>query len=243
MTVWRRFTLGFQIYFKDLATIVPVVLTIWLPANFLLNYLLLVVLNDPGFLAEFFIGSLLQCLLYPIEIAAVLIILEGRDRGVRVSYGTAIQRALRRWFRVFLTEQITSIFIVLKLFLLIVPGVIAALRYALVDPVTALEGAWPSEAMARSSELTAGNRLQILWTILSFLVAQYILLTILGIPFAIVGWDKKLVGAVFLSCVDSLTFSLLGAFIYLFYAEGKRRIDGPIAQGLPENSTSTPSNT
>jgi hypothetical protein len=243
LTFWQRFPLGIQIYVRDLGTLLPVVLTIWLPANALVEFLLLRVLGDPGFMGEFFLGALVQGFLYPLEIASVLMILEGRDRGTPVRYGTALIRAGRMWFRVFLTEQITGVFILLKLLLLIIPGIIAALRYSLVDASTALEGAWPSEAMGRSSDLTQGRRRQIFWTFLFFYVVQSAFVFMLNIPLSLLGWDRCLAGAVFASCVDSLTFSVLGAFVYLFYVEGKRRIDEGADQGLPENSTSIPSST
>jgi Membrane domain of glycerophosphoryl diester phosphodiesterase len=75
--------------------------------------------------------------------------------------------------------------------LLIVPGIMLALMWALVIPVAVLENKGLSDSAARSKELTKGNRGRIFAIYFLFVVLYYIITVVLQLPaFAILGISK-----------------------------------------------------
>jgi hypothetical protein len=77
--------------------------------------------------------------------------------------------------------------IAVGLILLIVPGVLVALKWSLAIPVTVLEHTGMSASLSRSSVLTKGYRLRILAIYFLFVVLTYIFYSLWEIPLLVAG--------------------------------------------------------
>jgi hypothetical protein len=73
-----------------------------------------------------------------------------------------------------------GILVFLGFILLIVPGVLLALRWSVAGPALVLEGRAIPEAMGRSADLTRDRRMSILLLFLIFLGIQFVLQAVLG---------------------------------------------------------------
>lgn len=93
--------------------------------------------------------------------------------GKGVSPGAAIGDGLRYFFPLILLGILLGLGVMLGFILLIVPGIILAVRWAVAAPAVVIEGLGPTTAMGRSAELSKGSR----WAIFG-LFLLYILLSI-----------------------------------------------------------------
>jgi hypothetical protein len=92
----------------------------------------------------------------------------------------------RHWRRLLGLGILAAIGVLFGLFLLIVPGVLLALRWSVAGPAVVLEGRGIQEAMGRSASLTRDRRWAIFLLALIFLGAMIVLqiaLSIIGFPF------------------------------------------------------------
>lgn len=151
--------------------IAMLVLTVWLPANLLVNYLTFFVL-DPDNTSAFFRASfLIESVVGPLYLGSMIYAVWQIKQGQTVGYAEAIGAGLSNWVRLFAARLIANLMISVGLLAFIVPGVMMALRYALLDCAVVIEGAGPSQARRRSSYLTKDVRSQILvLTVLFYLV-------------------------------------------------------------------------
>jgi hypothetical protein len=81
----------------------------------------------------------------------------------------------------------TSILIGLATMLLIIPGILLAVRWTMVVPVAMLEDAGFSVATSRSSDLSDGKRWQIFLIGLLYFVMTYAVMTVMYLPIIIIG--------------------------------------------------------
>jgi len=117
-------------------------------------------------------------------------------RGRPVHLGEAIHRGLSRFFPILGVAILTSLGIVFASLLLLIPGVMLAIRWAVALPVCVVEGAGPLASLRRSAVLTRGHR----WKIFAILL----LLVIMG----------PLVGAMVASVFRSHAGALMAALAY-----------------------------
>ena len=78
--------------------------------------------------------------------------------GRSVTIGAAFQSARGRIVGILIASCLVGLLTFLGLLLLIVPGVLLALRWSLTVPALVIEDLSPRDAMARSSDLTEGHR-------------------------------------------------------------------------------------
>ena len=72
---------------------------------------------------------------------------------------------IKKWWPIFAVSFLTGLYIGLGTLCFIIPGIILAVRYSLVVPVTAVEDVGVDQAMKRSSALTQGYRWRIFGTL------------------------------------------------------------------------------
>lgn len=89
---------------------------------------------------------------------AVVWLIHGALSGKTPSVGASLRRAVGRYLSLLGASLQSSIFTLLYLLLLIVPGVLKALSYAVVLPVVMLEDKGASASLARSTQLMDGHR-------------------------------------------------------------------------------------
>jgi hypothetical protein len=97
-------------------------------------------------------------------------------RGRPVNLGEAIRRGLSRFFPILGVAILTSVGIVFASLLLVVPGVILAVRWAVALPVCVVEGAGPLASLGRSAVLTRGHR----WKVFAILLLLVIVGPLMG---------------------------------------------------------------
>jgi hypothetical protein len=106
--------------------------------------------------------------------------------GRRVSINSCLEAGRRHWLRLLGLDILVALGVCLGTILLIVPGVLLALRWSVCIPALVLEGRGVQEAMGRSADLTQDRRWPIFLLGLIFLGAMILLqiaLTIVGLPF------------------------------------------------------------
>lgn len=104
--------------------------------------------------------------------------------GKGVSFGAAIGDGLRYFFPLFVMALLAGIGMMLGFLLLIVPGLILAVRWILAAPIVVIERVGPTNSLGRSAELTEKHRWAIFGLILLYLVFAYAVQIILGVALA-----------------------------------------------------------
>jgi len=100
--------------------------------------------------------------------------------GQPVQPGEAIQRALSRFFPLVGLAILYTIGITLGFMLLIVPGFMLMVRWAITVPACVVEKLGPVASMGRSARLTKGHRWKIFGTLLLMMIVNVILNQIVG---------------------------------------------------------------
>lgn len=101
--------------------------------------------------------------------------------GAGVKFGAALGDGLRFFFPLFILGILVSLGVFVGLLILIVPGIILAVRWCIAAPVTVIERDGPTHAMGRSAELTEGCRWAIFGLLVLYLVFAYAVQIVLGL--------------------------------------------------------------
>ena len=162
---WSAFGGGLAATFKNLGTVIPLMLGMGLVAasadTALYHWLGGGETQDQGTLIKVLLAwtgvALVQeILLGPIIAAVAVYVGRLHSAGQGASLYSAVNFALGRYSRLFLPHMIAQLSIQLGLMLLLFPGVIYVSMYAFVDSVACLEQkVWPLD---RSKKLTRGRR-------------------------------------------------------------------------------------
>jgi hypothetical protein len=108
-------------------------------------------------LASVFVNSLMDgALIY----AVVTLLRTGAAPSLAESYTWG----LRRWWPLFLCTLLMNVLTGVGFVLLVIPGIILSLMFAVAVPVVVIENRGPVAALERSAQLTKGNRVLILFT-------------------------------------------------------------------------------
>jgi hypothetical protein len=135
-------------------------LLVWLPFDLLGELIANATSDDPlsqlraynrvNNLTSFFVGALVN--------GVVLVSVFAFGRGEKLSFGEAFSEAGRMYSRVLHTSWSFGWRVGLATLLLIVPGIVLAVRYAFALPITVLEGAAGPDAIDESVRRTEGHR-------------------------------------------------------------------------------------
>jgi hypothetical protein len=153
------------------------------------------------------------------------------QRAGAASTRESLGRGLRALPKLFLINFMYMAVVGVGYVLLIVPGVIFSLMYALVVPVALAEGRGPLESFKRSSELTSGYRGLIFLTYFLWGLAVVVLNLIIGGSFAYGGPRDSLavlMAQAFAGGILTSTTAVLTVYIYLgLLHERGRGFDAP----------------
>ena len=105
-------------------------------------------------------------LLGALVVPAVVFGLVQRLRGGAPNFGEALRWGRRQWLRTIGNDVRVEITVGLYLLLLVIPGVLAALRLTYVEVVVAIEADTQTAPLARSQALAKGRLWRILWVML-----------------------------------------------------------------------------
>lgn len=101
--------------------------------------------------------------------------------GSGVKFGAAIGDGLRYFFPLLIVGILVGLGTGLGFMLLVVPGIILAVRWSITSPIVVVEKSGPTSSMGRSAELSKGHRWAIFGLVLLYLVLAYGVQIVLGL--------------------------------------------------------------
>jgi uncharacterized membrane protein len=159
-------------------------------ANFLMFTLVAIVAGLPNQLggdfesgagvARSIIVFIISVILYFVGQAVILYGAFQAMRGRPVMIGDAVGRAFSRFFSLLGISILVGFGVAIGFMLLVVPGIILALRWAVAVPACVVENKGALESMRRSAELTKGHRWKIfgIWVLIA--IVAIVVLSIAG---------------------------------------------------------------
>lgn len=225
-----KFSEAFRLLRQNLRLFTAIILTVWLPGNILVNY---VAYNLEGASDTLYLKlpMWIEGIFGPIYIGALVYSLFQIKSGRTVTYREAIAIGFKNWGSLFAARFVAGILRVRGCIALIVPGVILAVRYSLLDAAVIIEGKGTSASRARSIELTVGRRWQIFWAAVFFFVSFLLLSFAIYLPLGFVASLNIMPNEVVLDCILDIAYAIMQIVIFLFYWEATQdqRVAEPIA--------------
>jgi fumarate reductase subunit D len=198
-------------------------------ANFLMFTLVAVVAGLPNQLggdfessagvAQSIIAFIISVILYFVGQAVILYAAFQAMRGRDVIIGDAIGRAFSRFLSLLGISILVGLGVAIGFMLLIVPGIILALRWAVAVPACVVENKGPLESMRRSAELTKGHRWKVfgIWVLIA--IVAIIILIIVGVFAGLGAVVAQGLGRVLIAGVISLILTaIVTAYSYVLNA-------------------------
>ena len=196
-----------------------IILTVWLPGNLLVNYLAYRVYTEEDVLRLMRSTMWIEGVFGPVYIAAMLHALSKLKNGQRPRYSEAMAVGFRNWGRLFAARFVAGLLIGLGFIALVGPGIVLAVRYALLDSAVVLEGVDTTEARSRSTELTVGVRWQILWAGLLFFVVFSLFSFLIYLPVGFLPQLDTMATGVVLDCLLDVAYAIIQIVMFLYYWE------------------------
>ncbi len=223
--MFKKFSEALSILWHNLGLFAAIVLTVWLPANILIN-LLSYHYESIGDLGAFKITMWIEGIFGPIVIGALLYALSRIKQGNRVTYGEVMAVGFRKWGALFTARFVAGLLILLGFLALIVPGVILTVRYSLLDAAVILEDSGISESRARSIVLTKGRRWQIFGAAMLFFALFFTLSFTVYLPLGLLESPIIMPVEILLDCLIDVVYIVIQIVIFLFYWESVQEADG-----------------
>jgi hypothetical protein len=211
----------FRLLLAHLDLFTQIALTVWLPALLTASYQDFFAAGERGTPRGLAVVLATEVVLGPLVAAATIAALARFARGLPASYWQVMSEGLGAWRRLFAVRVVTGLLIAGGLLLLIVPGLVMLVRYAVVDSVAVLEGAGPTEARRRSLELTAGQRRDIALTAGSLFVLTWLASLSVSAVLQVAPSLNHFVVRVLVDCVFAVGQTLFTIALFLFYQRGR----------------------
>jgi hypothetical protein len=218
-----KMVMAFRLLFGQLPLFAALVLTIWIPGHLLIDMAVASNPNQADTLVVLQLGQLVEFVFGPIYAAGIITALAARMAGEKTSYLEAMRAGLHHWGRLFGARLVAGLLVLLGFLALIIPGLILATRYMLIDEVVVLEGAGVRESRQRSSQLTWGKALQIFraWVvsialIMTFSFALAKLLDLAGLQNHVLAADAC-------DCLISVFAVFFNCLLFLYYWEARQQ--------------------
>ena len=210
-----RFSQALSLLWNNLGLFTAIILTVWLPGNILTNF----VAYNYAEVSYIALIMLIEGIFGPLYIGALVYALYRIKMGHRVTYKEAIAVGFRKWGSLFAARFVAGILVGLGFFALIVPGIILAVRYSLLDAAVIIEGKGTSGSLARSIELTAGRRWQIFGAAIVFVIPFLLVSFLIYLPLGFCESLDVMPVGVALDCVLDIVYAVIQIVIFLFYWE------------------------
>jgi hypothetical protein len=213
---------------RNLALFGSIILTVWLPASILLVYLRLHVFPATGgdelqiALQEVRVNNVIELAFGPLCTGAIIYAAAQLKQGAQVTYREAMSYGAKQSLRLLGTRIPCGFIVVLGLLAFIIPGIVLALRFALIDSIVILERINGLNARKRSVELTRGRRWQILGTVTLTLVWTAILVAIPSFLFELAGQSNNFGCMVIDQSLSNIVLILLDLVLFLLYWEAQQ---------------------
>lgn len=144
------------------APISAIVLAVWLPGNLLVEYLAREPLGADALGRSLRAAVAIEVILGPAYACGVLCLLGAASDGEQAALGPALRRAFRIWPRVFWARLLTGLLVLGGLVVFVIPGLVLAVRLAMIDAVVVRERLTPLAAVRRTLQLSRGRSWRIL---------------------------------------------------------------------------------
>ncbi|MCY1208877.1 hypothetical protein D9M68_167290 [compost metagenome] len=102
-------------------------------------------------------------LFYPLYVGALIIFVDSRSHRIRLKPRQVLEMALFRWPSFAVLAAISTLLIMVGVWMLVIPGVYVMIKLAFAEYLLVLEGKSPLDAIKESFALTQGH----FWTILA----------------------------------------------------------------------------
>ncbi len=215
--MFSKFGEAIRLLLDNLGLFSAIVLTVWLPGNVLLNYLVFNVFSPDNLFGPARISMWIEGIFGPVYVGALIHALAQLERGQRPEYWAAMKVGFGMWGRLFVARFVAGLIVLLGLVALIVPGIVLAVRYAFLDQAVVLDGATTEGARTRSTELTAGVRWQIFGAAVLFFALFFVAAALVyEIPLLIPQLDVMATYIV-IDCMLDVGFLVLQIVIFLYY--------------------------
>jgi hypothetical protein len=232
----------FALLLSHLHLFTLIALTVWLPASLALNYIEFFQRGEaqPGRVLQ--VTLTMQLFLDPLVVAATLCALRRVKEGAPAGYWTSLADGVAAWARLVLIRFLVNALVAVPAVALVLlaragasrpaaGGLGAALsvlvvlllvRVALVEPVTVLGGGTVVSAWRRAAALSAGQRWQILATMVVLLVLVLGVGLLAGWAFRSIPTLNHFVLRVLADCALAVSRSVLTIALFLFYWRAER---------------------
>lgn len=215
----ERFSEAAALLANNLRLFTAIILTVWLPSNILIHFVYHHVDNF-GARDVMRLSAGIKGIFSPIYIGAMIYALYQLKSGHTVTYGQAIAVGFRKWGSLFAARLQAGFFIFLGS-LLIIPGLMLAVRYSLLDAAVIIDRREGSDALKRSVRLTEGLRWQIFFSAFLFFPAYVILSAGVYVPLEFVEFDTMPI-EIALDCFLDIAYAVIQIVMFLFYWEATR---------------------
>ncbi|QEY61222.1 hypothetical protein FXN65_03845 [Metapseudomonas lalkuanensis] len=106
---------------------------------------------------------IVSMLFYPLYVGALIIFVDSRSHRIRLKPRQVLEMAMFRWPAFAVLAAISTLLIMVGVWMLIIPGVYVMIKLAFAEYLLVLEGKPPLDAIKESFALTRGH----FWTILA----------------------------------------------------------------------------
>ncbi|MGZ3302732.1 MAG: hypothetical protein ACXWO1_05245 [Isosphaeraceae bacterium] len=218
-----KMVMAFRLLFGQLPLFAALVLTIWVPGHLLIDMAVAGNPNQADTLVVLQLGQLIELVFGPIYAAGIITALAARMSGEKTSYLEAMRAGLHHWGRLFGARLVAGLFVFLGLIALIIPGLILATRFMLIDEVVVLEGAGAWKSRQRSTQLTWGKALQIFraWVVSIALMVTFSLSLAKLVDLA--GLQNHSLVADACDCLSSVFAVFFNCLLFLYYWEARQQ--------------------
>jgi len=220
-TITEKLLLSFRLLFEQLPLLAALMLIIKLPSNMAIELIAEKHANPANPFAAVWLVLLVELFFGPIHGAAIVAVMANRMSGRATEFGEAIRVGLDHWARLFAARFVANVLILLGALTFIIPGIVLAVRYSLIDEVVVLEGSSVADSRNRSAALVHGRGLKI------FQAGLLLRLLIVGFSSLVArvmiqaDWfDDPIARAIFDSLINVFAISFV-ILLFLFYWEAR----------------------
>ncbi|HUY87740.1 MAG TPA: hypothetical protein VMV10_03305 [Pirellulales bacterium] len=234
-----KFSEALSLLARHLGLFAAIILTVWLPGNLVLNYLAYNA-DGGGDLNFVKLAMWIEGIFGPIYIGAMMHALFEIKSGRTVTYRQAMAVGFRKWGALFAARFVAQLLIGLGLIAFLIPGLMLAVRYALLDAAVVIDGEGVSGSRARSTQLTAGRRWQILGAAVLFCFVFTVFSAALYLPLAFFESLDVMPVELALDCIGDVAFAVLQIALFLYYWEATENERSTEESPAPEDDDAAP---
>jgi len=233
---FRVLSRSLRLLFANLSFVAAATLAVFLPGKLLLQAVLAALDIPVEGLLGYGLMAASDLLLSALAVPAVIFGIAMRLRsGAAPPLGESLRWGRRQWAKALWNMFQVQVTVLLWSLLLFIPGIIAFLRLAVVDPVVALEADREHDVLDRSRRLTEGHRWRILAVVLPLgildMVTSFLVLNAvekLAYPRVLLALADSLLAL----CSQWMTLALL-----LVYLGLRAAVSGELPARPPESKT------